>query len=639
MTKQEQFLDVIDRDEAERRFHAVLDLRSLDAEVVRLEHALGRVLATDVISNCDVPAFDRSNFDGFAVRAEDTFGATEESPRILQMDGETILTAVVPQVEVAAGTGVGIVTGAMLPRGADSVVMIEDTDCHGDRLEVTRAVTPGFGVAYAGTDISMKETVLWQGERLSSRETGVLAAIGAVEVPVVRRVCVGIISTGDEIIEPGQTMAPGFVYDSNARILADAVRELGAEPTILGIVRDDATNLRRLVADALEKYDVILLSGGTSKGAGDISYRVVRELAEPGIVAHGIALKPGKPVCLAAHRGKPVVVLPGFPTSAIFTFHEFVAPVIQRLRGGGPEAARRVDAHMAVRVNSEIGRTEYLLVGLVSQGDAKSLTAYPMGKGSGSVTTFSRADGFVTIDRHQEILEADARVPVQLLSPDLRLADLVVIGSHCLGLDYLLGQLQQRSWNIKFLAVGSTGGLEAARRGECDVAGVHLLDAESGEYNRPFISDDLELLPGYRRMQGILFRPGDARFEQRSAVEAIAEVLRDAASVMINRNRGSGTRVLIDQLLGGARPPGYAHQARNHNAIAAAIIQGRADWGVAIQCVAEQTGLGFLPVKEEQYDFVMPKSRANRPAVNALGELLAESEIRQALARLGCVTP
>jgi putative molybdopterin biosynthesis protein len=357
-------------------------------------------------------------------------------------------------------------------------------------------------------------------------------------------------------------------------------------------------------------------------------------------VAHGVALKPGKPVCLAAHHGKPVVVLPGFPTSAIFTFHEFVAPVIRRLAGRAADDVRRVPAQLAVRVNSEIGRTEYLLVGLVPQretsGQETRLTAYPMGKGSGSVTTFSRADGFVTIGRHQEILEAESPVQVHLLSPDLRLADLVVIGSHCLGLDYLLGQLQLVGWHIKFLAVGSTAGLEAARRGECDLAGVHLLDEKTGQYNRPFLSDDLQLIPGYRRLQGILYRRGDPRFEQRSKEEAVAAATSDSSCVMINRNRGSGTRVLIDQLLKGARPAGYAHQARNHNAIAAAIIQGRADWGVAIQSVAHHRCLGFLPLRDEQYDFVAPIARAHRPAVEAFRQMLRGSEVREALAGLGC---
>jgi putative molybdopterin biosynthesis protein len=295
---------------------------------------------------------------------------------------------------------------------------------------------------------------------------------------------------------------------------------------------------------------------------------------------------------------------------------------------------------MAVRVNSEIGRTEYVLVSLVRRADHSddkmSLSAYPLGKGSGSVTTFSRADGFVTIARHQEIVSEGAVVSVRLLSPSLQVADLVVIGSHCIGLDYLLGQLQARFQHTKFLAVGSLGGLEAARRGECDLAGIHLLDATTGQYNKSFLTPDLELIRGYRRMQGVVFRSGDSRFEGQTVEAAIARATDDPQCVMVNRNRGSGTRILLDQLLRGAQPPGYALQPRSHNAVAAAVSQGRADWGLTIEHVARRAKLGFLPVTEECYDFVVPVARRHRGAVEAFCRLLAEPAIQAALAQLGC---
>ena len=438
---------------------------------------------------------------------------------------------------------------------------------------MARAVTAGSGVSFAGTDITAGETVLRRGQILTSRDTGVLAAIGVATVDVWRKPIVAILSTGDEIIPPGQPMQPARIYDSNAQVLADAVRELGGEPLRLGITPDDADALRAKVRDALEAADIVLLSGGTSKGAGDISYRVVAELTDPGIVAHGVALKPGKPICLAASGGRPVVVLPGFPTSAIFTFHEFVAPVLSSMAGRTHEERATVQARLAVRVNSEIGRTEYLLVGLVEIPSPESripdpesripnpesrvpLAAYPMGQGSGSVTTFSRADGFTTIGRHEEIVPAGTMVTVQLLGRELQLADLVVIGSHCIGLDYLLGELQKAGVRSKFIAVGSLAGLEAAKRGECDVAGVHLLDTKTGEYNRPFLTPALDLIPGYGRLQGIVYRKGDIRFEGRTAEEAIAAAIADASCMMVNRNQGSGTRALIERLLGGAKPPG-----------------------------------------------------------------------------------
>jgi putative molybdopterin biosynthesis protein len=645
MPEQEQFLQVLDRDVAEQRFRAALDLTPRGVERIPLDAALERVLAADVLAPVDVPSFDRSNVDGFAVVAEDTFGASEEMPRSVRLVDEHIHTGVVPAVAIRAGEAIAIATGGMMPRGADAVVMVEHAEARSGTLRIARAATAGSGVSFAGTDIASGETVLRQGQLLTSRDTGVLAAIGVFEVDVWRRPVVAILSTGDEIISPGQPMEPARVYDSNAQVLADAVREAGGEPARLGIVGDEETALRAHLRQALEFADMVLLSGGTSKGAGDVSYRVVSELGDPGVVAHGVALKPGKPICLAATGGRAVVVLPGFPTSAIFTFHEFVAPVIRMLAGRDPEPRTVVQARLAVKVNSEIGRTEYLLVGLVDAGDSRgvrlqpdnrpSLIAYPMGQGSGSVTTFSRADGFATIDRHQEIVEAGSVVDVRLLGRDLQLADLVCIGSHCIGLDYLLSELQRRGVRSKFLAVGSLAGLDAARRGECDIAGIHLLDPESGEYNRPFLTPALELIRGYGRLQGIVFRRGDGRFEGRSASEAVAVATSQADCVMVNRNQGSGTRALIDRLLAGSRPTGYAVQPRNHNAVAAAVRQGRADWGLTIDTVARGAGLGFIPVQPEQYDFIAPLARARRDGVVKFKRLLEEPDVRLALQRLG----
>ena len=635
MAEQEQFLQVVDRDEAERRFRAAIDCTPLGSETVALDAALGRVLAADIVSPVDVPSFDRSNVDGYAVVAEDTVGASEEVPQTVALGEEELHTGVIPTTTIHSGKAVLIATGGMVPRGADAVVMVEHAEVRGGQLRIGRAVTAGSGVSFAGTDITAGETVLRRGQLLTSRDTGVLAAIGIANVSVWRKPIVAILSTGDEIIAPGEPMQPAKVYDSNSQVIADAVRELGGVPRRLGIVHDDVVALRERLRHALEFADVVLLSGGTSKGAGDVSYRVVAELNDPGIVAHGVALKPGKPICLAATNGRPVVVLPGFPTSAIFTFHEFVAPVIRLLAGRGAEERTVVPARLAVKVNSEIGRTEYLLVGLVERTEDGTLAAYPMGQGSGSVTTFSRADGFATIGRHEEIVQAGTTINVQLLGRELQLADLIVIGSHCIAFDDLLSELQRQGVRSKFLAVGSTGGLDAAKRGECDVAGVHLLDPKTNQYNRPFLTPALELIPGYGRLQGIVFRSGDPRFEGRSAHEAIADVMHDPSCVMVNRNQGSGTRVLIDRLLAGARPHGYGVQPRNHNAVAAAVLQGRADWGMTLDTIARNAGLGFLPVQAEQYDFIVPRSRADRPGVVAFRKLLQQASTREALVRLG----
>jgi putative molybdopterin biosynthesis protein len=596
--RQQQFLEVLDRDEAERRWRAAIDVAPLPPESVPLERALERVLAEDVRAAVDVPGFDRSNMDGFAVRAQDTYGASEEEPVRLRLGRETGAIGVVPEGEVQAGAATSIATGGMLPRGADAVVPVEYTDVEGDTLVVRRACVPGAALSFAGTDIGCGETVLFAGTRLSSRETGVLAAIGRREVAAVRRPRVAILSTGDEIVQPGEAMRPGLVYDSNGRILARA----------------------------LEAADLVLLSGGTSKGEGDLNSQVVAEL-DPGIVVHGVALKPGKPICLAASGRRPVVILPGFPTSAVFTFHEFVAPVIRQLSGLSPDLRETVSARLALKTVSERGRLEYLLVGLVERPGG-GLAAYPMGKGSGSVTAFSRADGFVRIPRNTEIVEAGAEVAVTFVGRELSVADLVVIGSHCVGLDLIAGALSREGFAVKVLAVGSQGGLAAARRGECDAAPVHLLDPETGDYNAPFLDDSLRLLPGYERLQGVVTRVGEAR--------DTAELLADGRLRMVNRNRGSGTRVLIDQLLGERRPPGYAYEPRSHFAVAAAVAQRRADWGVTIETVAQGAGLRFRPLRPEHYDFAVPVDRWERPAVRVLRRLLASgSSLRAELEALG----
>jgi putative molybdopterin biosynthesis protein len=635
--KQQQFLEVIDRDEAEARWRAVVDASPLPVEAVPLAEALGRVLGEDVRADVDVPGFDRSNMDGFAVRAADTFGASEEVPVRLTLHPESIPTGVSPRHEVKPGTTASIATGGMLPRGADAVVPVEHTDLEdgGTVVVVRRAVVPGGAVSFAGTDMGRGETVLLAGTKLTSRETGVLAAIGRATLRCVRRPRVAILSTGDEIVQPGQPIRPGLVYDSNGRILADAVRELGGDPWFLGAFVDDEAVLRESLDRALEGSDLVLLSGGTSKGEGDLNHRVVSRL-DPGIVVHGVALKPGKPICLAAQGRRPVVILPGFPTSAIFTFHEFVAPVLRGLAGLSQAGGEAVTARLAQQIHSERGRLEYLLVGLV-RDDADELAAYPMGKGSGSVTAFSRADGFVRIGRNTEIVDADASVEVRLIGRDLPLADLVVIGSHCVGLDRIASRLSGEGLRVKVLAVGSQGGLAAARRGECDIAPIHLLDPESGRYNEPFLSEGLTLLRGYTRMQGVVTRDDESR--------DVAALLADPGLRMVNRNRGSGTRVLIDRLLdehgrSDPRPPGFAYEPRSHFAVAAAVAQGRADWGVTTLTIAREAGLRFRALQAEHYDFAVPANRRDRPAVQALARLLEPgSPLRDELAALGFGPP
>jgi putative molybdopterin biosynthesis protein len=639
LARQDQFLQVVDRDEAVARFQRHLKLRPLGSERVPLLQALGRVLAQPVVAEVDVPGFDRANVDGFAVRAGDTTGAGEQAPRVLRLNAEILTPGVEPRLPVTEGVATLIATGGMLPRGADAVVMVEHTDTQrrdGETLiEVRRPVAPGQFISFAGSDLARGETVARSGQVVSSREIGMLAAVGCDGVEVCRRPRVAIISTGDEIVPPGQTLASGAVYDSNAAILSAAVVEAGGLPEQLGIGPDDEEELARLVRRGVTSCDMVVMSGGTSKGAGDLCYRAVARFGDPGVVVHGVALKPGKPVCLAVTAGKPVVVLPGFPTSAIFTFHAFVAPVVRAFAGLPQEEAERVDATLPVRIASERGRTEFVMVSLVRSGDGGPVAAYPIAKGSGSVTSFSQADGFIAVDRHVESVAAETRVAVQLIGRSRRLADLVIIGSHCVGLDMIIERLQSEGLTVKAMSVGSTGGLAAARRGECDLAPIHLMDPATGEYNAPLLPADLVLIPGYRRLQGVVFRKGDRRFEGRPAQEAVEAASAEGGCLMVGRNPGSGTRVLIDRLLKGTRPAGYWSQPKSHNAVAVAVAQCRADWGATIESVARQYDLGFLPLQDEHYDFAVPRTRLGRAPVQRFRAVLEDAGLRAALASLG----
>ncbi|MCC1481677.1 molybdopterin biosynthesis protein [Roseibaca sp. Y0-43] len=620
---QSQFLTVLSRDAAEAAFWAALAPAPLGEEEVALDTLAGRVLARDIAAPVDAPPFDRATVDGFALRAADLFDASAANPVHLRLNPEVIACGHAPTLPVAPGTATPIATGGPIPRGADAVVMIEHTDPDGDGIAVARAVAPGAHIGFAGSDIARGQTLLRKGMVISAREVAMLAAVGLDRAPVWRRPRVAVLSTGDELVQPGQPLRPAGIYDSNGPVIAAAVAEAGGEAVRLSAIADDAGALRDAIRAAHGAHDAVILSGGTSKGAGDLTTTLIAELGTPGIVAHGVALKPGKPLCLAVCDGKPVVVLPGFPTSAMFTFHELVAPALRAMAGLPPKGAARVAATVPQRMSSELGRTEFAMVALTD--GPEGLVAHPVAKGSGAVTAFAQADGFLTVPALAESVAPGTRAEVTLFGANVAPPRLAIIGSHCVGLDAVTGQLADRGISARVLATGSQGGLAALRRRDCDIAPIHLLHAQSGTYNRPFLLDGMRLIQGWRRMQGIVYRPGDARAEGRGLDEAMAALLADPEALMVGRNQGSGTRVLLDRLLGGARPAGYWNQPASHNAVAAAVAQGRADWGMAIRPVADALGLGFIPVADEHYDFAVWQDPRDPEAVAAFEAALQAS--------------
>ena len=631
---QGQFLTILSREEAIARFEAELFPRAVPGERRKLADALGCALAEDVIAPIDVPPFDRSSVDGFAVRSADLADAGEGAPVRLVLNDEVIACGIAPVRPVLSGTATTIATGGPVPRGADAVVMVEHTQPAGNRaIDVRRAASPGQFISYAGSDIARGEALLRAGTMIGSREIGMLAACGIAEVTVARRPRVAILSTGDELVQPGSPLRPAAIYDTNGAVVTAAIAENGGETNFLGAIPDDERALEAAMRGALAESDMLVMSGGTSKGAGDISHRIIGRLGKPGIIAHGVALKPGKPLCLAVCDGKPVVILPGFPTSAMFTFHDIIVPLLRGMAGLPPRAEAKVSARVPVRIASELGRTEFVMVSLVE--GAEGLIAYPTGKGSGAITSFAQADGFLKIDALADQMPANSETEITLFTPHVRVPDLVIVGSHCTGLDLITATLARAGLVVRSIAVGSLGGLAAAKRGECDLAPIHLFDDKSESYNTPYLTEGLELAPGWRRMQGIVFRKGDARFEGLSAEDAVRAALADSACIMVNRNQGAGTRILVDRLLGGARPDGYWNQPRSHNAVAAAVAQHRADWGMTIAPVAHAAGLGFIPYAEEHYDFALVMARKQRPAVQAFLDALASEAGRKALEQAG----
>lgn len=643
--KQDQFLNIVDRDEARSIFFAEIDMLPLGTETVSLGECQGRILAENLIAPMDVPAFDRSNVDGYAVHAENTFGAAEDCPLLLKIVDGSILPGDFPARPLEQKTAWAIATGAMIPRGSTGVVMVENTMTRDGELEISRSVSPGANISFAGSDISRGETLLRKGEKLTSRETGVLAALGIAQILVFRKPRVAILSTGNEIIAPGTPYQMGKIYDSNSTVLADTVREMGAAPTILGIIPDQEDALEQMMVKALE-FDMVLLSGGTSKGQGDISFRVIHRLGLPGILVHGVALKPGKPLCLAVicknKRKVPIAILPGFPTSAIFTFREIVSPALMAMVGESAPTKPTIQAKIPFRINSEMGRTEFLLVSLtnISNQDSKEITqpwnAFPLGKGSGSVTAFSKADGFIVVPKSREYLEANEIVQVQLFDKTISPCDLVIMGSHCVGLDFLIGELGKRGIRSKWIFIGSTGGVNAVNNKQCDLAGIHLFDEASQTYNDTFLNQTTQKISGYERIQGIVFRKTDSRFQGKT-LSQVKTLIEGPDCMMVNRNRGSGTRILMDQFLGPLRPQGHLSEVHSHTAVVAAIEQGRADWGMAIESAIFGTNLGFLPISTEQYDFACPEDVAFKPGIMAFRNLLLDEEIRLKLKSFGLI--
>jgi molybdenum cofactor synthesis domain-containing protein len=401
-------------DEAKKAISKHLQTEPLGEQLVPLLEAHNHVLAENITSSLDIPPFNRSTVDGYAVKAEDTYGAEENNPIRLKICG-VVNVGELPLLSIEKGGAAEIVTGAPIPEGADAVVMVEDTEKDDDGLRVYSAVAKDENVMKKGADIKRGVIILKAGQVLGSSEIGVIAALGLTKVKVFRAPVVAVLSTGGEVTEPGKDLPPGKIYDINAYSLSAAVLENGGKPVYLGVVPDDKTALRKALEDALSSADIVLTSGGVSVGPKDITPQTIDSLGKPGLVVCGVAVKPGKPITVAFAGRKPVFSMPGHPTSALLMFHLFVRPVIQLLSGRSVQEISAVKAFAGARMFSAKGRRTFVMVKLKRER-ANRLIAEPVETGaSGAITTLAKADGFVEIPENQQFVEAEEEITVSLL--------------------------------------------------------------------------------------------------------------------------------------------------------------------------------------------------------------------------------
>ena len=613
--QRKEFRELISVEDARNLVHGI-KIHPVPASTF-IEHSPNNTIAEDIFSSVDVPSFNKSTMDGYAVKAKDTYQASETDPCSVKLIG-SVPAGCADKFFVNDGEAVDIATGAPIPDGADAVVMVEQTKRQDNEIFIDRPVHIGENIMRAGSDIMRGERVLRKGTRIGSREIGVLSAIGKREV-LTTSVKVGIISTGDELIRPGKPLEFGKIYDTNSYALNAGVIECGATPIMYGIVRDNDQDMEEAIDIAAKECDIILTSGSTSAGAGDIMYKIIEEKGTT--LAHGINIKPGKPVVIGLINGVPTIGLPGNPTSALTIFNEFIAPLIRRAIGANTASKTTTSAILGTSIRSQ-GRHQLLPVGLVRG------KAYPADKGSGAITTLADADGFIEIRPEIEFMDAGTSVDVTLFGDVIR-PDILFVG----GTDPAIDVFEDLTGlNIRTIGTGSSGGLSAISNGTADIAGVNMPDP-SGEYNTPIIErmglSDVVLIKGYKREQGLIIRHDSD----------ISKIENIPGQRLINRNRGSGTRALLDiklEELAGEKGislreitkaiTGYDSGAKTHRAVCDAVKNGRADVGFGLRSAADEAGLKFIKVAEEDYDLLVPKQLLDIEEIRVLRETLVSDE-------------
>jgi len=601
----------------------------LSAETVATVDAGGRVTAAPVFARFSSPTFHSAAMDGISVKAEQTFGARPESP-----------------MELKIGTdATWINTGQPMPGDGDAVIMVENIhQLDEETVEIQAAAYPWQNVRKVGEDIVATELLLPQNHRVNPYDIGALLAAGVLELQVYRRPQVLIIPTGNELVEAEalkdkDNVPPGMIVEFNSWVLANLVLQWGGKCDRQPIIPDDPALLRQELLNGVEgKYDAIIINAGSSAGSEDHTANLIAELGE--VLVHGVAIMPGKPTVLGDIRGKPVVGNPGYPVSAVISMEQFVRPLLYRMQGLDEPEPEMVEAYPAQKIPSKLGVEEFLRVNIGRVGDR--LIATPLARGAGSITSLTHATGFLRIpDTVEGVTESEPHAVTLLTSRQGIERTLVVVGSHDMTLDLIANLLKKCDPQVNLASsnVGSLGGLLALRRSTAHLAGSHLLDTETGEYNISYINRylsgrEIYLINLVHREQGLIVAPGNPK-----SIKGLEDLMRDEVS-FVNRQAGSGTRILLDWRLGqlgidSARIKGYEREEYTHMAVAVDVLSGTADVGMGIHAAAQALALDFIPVTTERYDLVIPADHYDNSLVRELLEVIGSKEFKEQVTGLG----
>jgi putative molybdopterin biosynthesis protein len=600
----------------------------LSSESVEVTDAVSRVLAEPVFAKISSPNFHAAAMDGVAVRAQDTFGASETRSKCLVVNKEAFF----------------VNTGHVLPEGTNAVIMIEDVNIiDNDHLEIEGPAFPWQHVRKMGEDIVATELLFPQNHMITPYCVGALISGGVYSVNVKKRPEILIIPTGSELVDwrniSPEQLKPGQVLETNSFVLGKLAEACGAKFTRHKEVMDDVEHIKTVVKNAIQEgFHIILTIGGSSAGSEDYSNPVISDLGK--ILVHGITMMPGKPLIIGDINNQPVFGIPGFPVSAILAFEQFVAPLVRKMLNQ-PEIKRSsAKVYPTRKIASKLGVEEFIRVKLGQVGERIVATSLP--RGAGMITSITQADGIIRISNNSEGIDENEPISAELLRPLSSIKNtIVVVGSHDNSLDILANQLKATHSQLTLSSshVGSMGGLMAIKRGVCHLAGSHLLDIRDGSYNISYIK---RYLPGISvklinlvfREQGIMVLPGNPK-----GIKGIEDLGRDDVAI-INRQKGSGTRILLDYRLEqlGIDPAGikgYENDEFTHMSVAAAVLSGRADLGLGIFAAAKALGLDFIPVVTEQYDLVIPTLFFETKNIQILIDTIKTNEFKSQVEALG----